>query len=350
MPSRGLLALFAATMVTVLLCWFAVVDRYSRVGWSIIREEDLIFPRFQHQMSGITDMEVARADGKFALSRSENAWANTGLGGFPAVSSRVESVLVAVAGMKYIAPKTKRSRLHHRLHVEDVTSTARSTRLTFKDGAGAVLADVIIGKPKDTPDRPGVYVRLPGEDQVWLSEGVYDVRHDMVEWSDRVVANLDARFMRAITVSHPSRETVALYRSQPQDRKMKLKNLPAGAAIEQRYEIEYMEGLLRDLEFIDARRAGRYPPMAAPAFKVVAHWNSQLVVTLHTDEPRPDGAVWARVEGRVNDNSQASEFEKREAARIRSKFDGWIVKLPRKFTDRIEIRLDDIILSKAALQ
>lgn len=350
MPSRGLLALVAATVVMVFLCWFAVVDRYSKVGRSIMREEGLIFPQFQHQLSSITDIEVARADGKFVLSRRENAWANMGLGGFPAMPARVESALIAVAGMKYVSPKTKRSRLHHRLQVEDVTSTARSTRLTFKDGAGVALADVIIGRPKDAPDRRGVYVRLPGEDQVWLSEGVYNVRHSALKWSDRVVADLSARFMRAITVSHPSRETVSLYRSQLQDRKMKLKNLPAGAAIEHQYQIDYMAGLLQELDFIDARRADEHPNGATPAFKVVAHWNGQLVVTLHTNEPMPDGTVWARIDAQVIDNSQASEFEKHEAARIRSKFNGWVVKLPRKFSDRMEIRLDDIILPKAALQ
>lgn len=349
MPSRGLLALVAATVVMVSLCWFAVVDRYSKVGRPVIREEELIFPQFQHQLSGITDIEVARADGKFVLSRRENAWANMGLGGFPAIPARVESALIAVAGMKYVAPKTKRSRLHHRLHVEDVTPTARSTRLTFKDGAG-VLADVIIGRPKDLPNRQGVYVRLPGEDQVWLSEGVYNVRHGMLKWSDRFVADLDARLMRAITVSHPSRETVSLYRDQSQDQKMKLKNLPAGAAIEHQYQIDYMAGLLQELEFIDARRANEHPNKATPAFKVAAHWNDQLALTLHTDEPMPDGTVWTRIDAQVIDNSRASEFEKHEAARIQSKFNGWVVKLPRKFTDRMEIRLDDIILPKAALQ
>lgn len=350
MPSRGLLALVAATVVMVSLCWFAIVDRYSKVGRSIIREEGLIFPQFQHQLSGIADIEVARADGKFVLSRSENAWVNTGLGGFPAIPARVESALIAVAGMKYVAPKTKRRRLHHRLHVEDVTSTARSTRLTFKDGAGVALADVIIGRPKDDPNQRGVYVRLPDEDQVWLSEGVYNVRHSMLEWSDRVVADLDARFMRAITVSHPSREIVSLYRNQPQDRKMKLKNLPAGAAIGHQYQIDYMAGLLQELDFIDARRADEHPNKATPAFKVVAYWNSQLAVTLRTDEPMPDGTVWTRIDAQVIDNSRASEFEKREAARMQSKFNGWVVKLPRKFTDRIGIRLDDIILPKASLR
>ena len=343
MPSRGLSVLAAITTAVVLVCWFATAHRHSKTALSTTQERGLVFPQFQHQLPNVTDIEVARANDSFVLSRSGDAWANMGLGGFPALSERVENVLIAMASMKYIAPKTGRSKLHHRLDVEDVNSTAQSTRLTFKDSTGVMLADVIIGKSKNIFARRGVYVRLPDDNQTWLAEGSFDVRHNMIEWSDRVVADLDARFMKAITVYHLNRETISLYRKQPQDRKMKLKNLPVGATIENQYQIDYIAGLLQDLNFMDAKRADEQSPGANPAFSVVTHWNGQLAMILHTGEPMADGAVWARIKAWVVDNSQASGFEKQEAARIQSKFDGWSVKLPRKFTERIKIRMEDIV-------
>ena len=126
-------------------------------------------------------------------------------------------------------PRTSRSRLYRRLDVDDVTAGGKSTRLTLKDADGAVLADIIVGKPKNDvtgTDRQGVYMRLPGDERAWLVEGSLDVRHDAAEWSDRMVVDIDARSLTALTVRHADGEIVALHRDRPQDLKLTLKSLP----------------------------------------------------------------------------------------------------------------------------
>ena len=347
MPSRGLYALAAVTVVVVVACWFATRERDQEVA-RVEQAGRLIFPELHDQLDKITDIEVARAGGKFVLSRREGAWANMGVGGFPAIPVRVESMNTVMARLKYIAPRTRRNKSYGKLQVEDVIATAKSTRLTFRDGAGAVLADVIIGRQKDVLHQQSVYVRLPGDAQAWLAEGVFDVHHDVAGWSNRAVVDLDARSLNALTVSKPGGEVVVLRRNQPEDEKLELANLPAGVVVEHQYQIDYMTGLLQKLNFIDARRVDKKTSEATVAFEIEAHWKDHLVVILHADEPMPDGTAWARIDARLTDESQASDHEKREAARIQSTFSGWNVKLPRKFTERIKIRLGDIIKSGAA--
>jgi hypothetical protein len=88
-----------------------------------------------------------------------------GIGGYLTSTARVEKVIGARAGLKFVAPKTRRSRLYRTLGVEDVTTGAESTRLTFKDATCAVLADITVGKPKENIvglDRSVLYMRFPG--------------------------------------------------------------------------------------------------------------------------------------------------------------------------------------------
>ena len=352
MPTRGLIVLALATAVAVVACWIAIGERY-RDATLEEREGGLVFPAFRHRTSAIADLVIARADSRFVLSRREDGWANAGIGDYPAISARVEAVIGAVAGLEYVAPRTRRRTLHRRLDVEDVMAGAKSTRLTFKDADGDVLADIIVGKEKETipgTGRPGVYVRLPGDERAWLAEGSLDVRHDAADWSDRMVVDIDARSLTTLVVTHADGEVVALHRNRPGDRKLALKNLPAGAEVEHQYQIDYMAGLLQKVRFSDAKRTSAADSEAVHAFEVMAQSQSHLAVTLRASEPGEDGSVWTRIEAHVSGEAQASDHARQEAARINANFNGWSVNLPRAVTDKLQIRLADIVGGPAANQ
>jgi len=352
MPTRGLLILAAVTAVSVFAGWTAIDERYREATLEK-REGGLVFPVLERQLPDIAEIEVTRAGHRFVLARDEGGWANLGIGGYPAESSLVEAAIGAMAGLRYIEPKTVRSKLHPRLEVEDVTAGANSTRITFRDAAGAVLADIIVGKPKNDgagPGRQGVYVRLPGDERAWLVEGSLDVRRDAADWSERMVVDIDARALTALTIRHADGEVVALHRRRPRDSKLTLKNLPSGARVEHQYQMDYMAELLRGIRFSDAVRVGATKHETTPAFEVTAQSKDHLVVTLRASEPAEDGSVWTRIDARISDDAQASDHARQVAARIDSSFNGWSLKLPRTVTERLEIRLGDIIDTNAARQ
>lgn len=352
MPTRGLSVLAALAVSAVVVCWIAIDARY-RDGALEEQAGDLVFPELGDRIDTVTRVEVSRAGGRFVLARRAGGRANMGIGGYPATSTRVEDMLGAVAGLRYLEPRTQRRRLHHKLGVEDVTVGAKSTRLTFKDASGAVLADVIAGRRKEAVAgryRQGVYMRLPGDERAWLVEGSLDVHLDVPEWSERMVVDIDARSLATLVVTHADGEVVALHRSQPGDRKLALKNLPAGAVIKHQYQIDYMAEMLQGVGFDDAKRAGMTDFMVIPAFEVVAQSQSGLAVTLLASAPEEDGSVWARIEATVSGEAPVSDQARQEAARLNADFDGWNIKLPRTVTDRLRIRLGDIIGRPAAAQ
>ena len=345
MPTRGLVVLALVTVTTVVASCIAVDVRYRETVLEA-RGGAAVFPELRGRTDSVARIEVRRAGDGFSLERRGEGWANTGLGGYPARAELVEAALSGIAGLDYLEPKTARAALHPKLSVEDPGSDAGSTRLTLGDGDGGVLADLIVGKagPRTAGvERAGVYIRLPGRDRAWLAGGMLDVHRTAGGWSDRAIVDIDARSVLSLTVRHEDGEVVDLHRAEPGDRKLTLRNLPAGAAVVHQHHIDFMAGLLTGLSFVDARAGGFADPAVAPGFEATVETLDHLRVTLRAGNPAEDGSLWAAVDAGVADDAEASDGARSEASRIASRLDGWLVKLPRRISGRLEIRLHDII-------
>jgi len=345
MPTRGLLVLAALTAATVVASWIAVDARYRETVLEA-RGGEPVFPELRDRIGRVAGIEVGRAGDGFALERRGDGWANTGLGGYPARAELIEAVLSEMVGLRYLEPKTARAALYPELAVEDPEPGAGSTRLTLRDEDGGVLVDLIVGKAglrTADADRAGVYIRLPGRERAWRAEGTLDVHRGAGDWSDRAIVDIDGRSVRSLTVRHAHGEVVDLHRASPDDRKLTLRNLPAGAAVAHPHHIDYMAGLLAGLSFDDARAGGRSDPAVTSGFEATVETFDHLRVTLRTGPPADDGSLWAVVDAGLADAAGASDHARAEASRIASELDGWLVKLPRRVSDRLEIRLHDII-------
>ena len=345
MPTRGLIVLAVVTAATVAASVIAVDKRYRQTVLEA-RGGEVVFPDLRGRTGGVAVIEVARAGATFALERRGDGWANTGLGGYPARAELVETVLSGIADLRYLEPKTARAALYPKLGVEDAGPGAGSTRLTLGDGDGGVLADLVAGKARPrtaNADRAGVYIRLPGRERAWLAEGALDVHRDAGAWSDREIVDIHARAIRSLTVRHADGVVVDLHRAGPDDRKLTLRNLPAGAAVAHQHHIDFMAGLLQGLSFVDARAGGPSDPAVTPGFEATVETLDHLRVTLRTGNPAGDGTLWAAVDAGLADDVEASDHARAEASRIASQFDGWLLELPRRISDRLKIRLRDII-------
>ena len=345
MPTRGLVVLAVVTAASVTASWIAVDARYREADLEA-RGGAAVFPEFRGRTGSVVGIDVARAGDGFALERRGDGWTNAGLGGYPARAELIETVLAEIAGLGYLEPKTARTALWPKLSVEEPGPDAGSTRLTLRDGDGGVLADLIVGRagPRTAgTDRAGVYIRLPGRERAWLAEGTLDVHRDAGAWSDRAIVDVDARSVRSLTVRHADGEVVDLHRAAPDDRKLTLRNLPAGAVVAHQHHIDFMAGLLKGLSFVDARAGPPSDPAVSPGFEVTVETADHLRVTLQAGNAAEDGSLWAAVEAGLSAGDKASDRARAEASRIASRFDGWLLKLPRRISDRLEIRLHDIV-------
>ncbi len=361
MPSRSLSVLGFITAAAIIACYLLINDRSQSAVWGK-PGESMVFPGLEQQLAEVVDIEVTRSNGQFVLSRRDGIWINNGAGGFPAIQVRVDRALSAIARLKYSEPKTRRSELYSKLGVDDVNAQmnsessfkadSKSTRLTVKNAVGAVLADVIIGNPKDSVykgvgEHGSLYIRLPENELSWLAEGAVDARFDALEWSETQVTDFAADSLLALTVSHSQGEVVELHRKQSNDRKLTLKHLPDGSKIEHQYQIDFMAGLLQQLSFADIRRNDS---VDFPIFEAIVETNLGVIVKLQIDETLPDGSAWARVDAQLKNDTKSSALAEQEVNRIQSTFSGWQIRLPRKFTDRVKIKLSDILSSQQLIK
>ncbi len=73
-----------------------------------------------------------------------------------------------------------------------------------------------------------------------------------------------------------------------------------------------------------------------------------MFIPLKVYQPLADGSAWTQVEAKLINAADTSTTAQLEAARITSSFNGWLIKLPRKFTDRLKIKLSDILNENGA--
>lgn len=345
MPSRGLLILIGATIAAVVAAAMAVSDQYRDAALEQ-REGALVFADLHQAVNAIATIEVTRAGGKFTLRRDLDGWSNMGAGGFPAWQTQIEKAIGGLAGLTYFDGKTSRTELHAKLHVEDVTEGSESTQLTVKNTGGATVADVIIGKRKVNVaglDREGVYVRLPGDQRAWLAEGALDVRYDAADWSRRNIVDVSADAVSGIRVEHADGEIIDLHRVLPRDAKLALKNLPDNAEVEHQFQIDYMAGMFDDVAFDDARRADDIAVEKDFAVEATVRSVDGLVVKMRMTDTDDAGHAWALIAADVSTGSEATAQVEDEARRINTELAGWAFKLPRTVTERLTIRLSDIV-------
>jgi hypothetical protein len=343
--NNGLAILAGVTLVTIVAAAWSVSERYSTVALEQ-KEGGLVFPDLQEKVGEISTVEIVRADGNFVLQRRPEGWANMGVGGYPARQTRIEKMIGGLVSLSYFEPKTERSSLYSKIGVEDVSGDAKSTRLRVNDEAGTVVADVIVGKAKSGVaglDRDGVYVRLPGEQRAWLAESSLDVRYDAVDWSERRVVHVRASKVGVMSVTHPDGELVEIYRKGEDDADLTVKNLPQNAEIEHQYQIDFMSNLLDEVSFLDAKLADQVDFEKVEGYSVTVVSTNGLVVMLRTGLPERDESIWAQFDAAVAKDFEATEEAVKEAKRIKTELANWAFRLPRSKTDRLKIRLDEII-------
>ena len=345
--SNGLVILAGVTAVTVIAAAWSVSERYSTVALEQ-QEGGVVFAGLQEKVGDISTVEISRAAGNFVLRRQADGWANLGAGGYPARQARIEKMIGGLVGLSYFEPKTERSGLYPKIGVEDVSDGAKSTRLTVKDEVGAVVADIIVGNAKSGVaglDRDGVYVRLPGEERSLLAEGSLDIRYDAVDWSERRVVHVRASKVGVLSVSHPDGEVVEIYRKGVDDADLTVKNLPQNAEVEHQYQIDFMSNLLDEVSFLDAKPADQVSFEKEGGYTATVMSTDGLVVMLRTAQPEEDESIWAQFDADVAKEFEATEDAVKEAERIKTELEGWAFRLPRSKTDRLKIRLDEIIKS-----
>jgi hypothetical protein len=152
---------------------------------------------------------VSDAENKTTLVKGESVWQVEERSGYPADFNELRETVVKLSRLKvgrgFKATPESLTRLTL-LAPSDANAAARGQRIVLKDAAGKVLADIILGKTRESEDggSGGQYLKMADKETVFLvDDGFRFLKTTPAEWLDKEVLNIkgdDVRMVAAYTV------------------------------------------------------------------------------------------------------------------------------------------------------
>ncbi len=138
-------------------------------------------------------------DARLMLVKRGEEWQVDDLGGFPADSQKVETMIEELEMLEVRRPVVSSGRYHSAFKVDGDENEAR-IRL-WEDASGDPAVDLIVGS---APNFRSSHVRRADEDDVYEVRGLsaYDVRPDVSNWIEREFVDVDDLRVLGLTLTN----------------------------------------------------------------------------------------------------------------------------------------------------
>ncbi|HVC51860.1 MAG TPA: DUF4340 domain-containing protein [Stellaceae bacterium] len=336
MQRRGFILLLAATVVMVAGAVLSLRTGEGTVTRAAPGERAL--PGLAPKLGALARVRLTRGAMKADFAQIGGHWVVAEKGNYPADEPRVRRLLLGLADLELVEPKTKIPALFPRLDVDDPAS-GKSTEVVVQDTSGQVVGQLIVGKSR--PDRlgggnTGVYVRRVGEDRAWLARGSVDVSGDVIDWLDRHILDIPAgRIATMIFVG--AHQGVAVIGRHGVTDPFAVENVPAGAKLKGQPAISAPAAALEGLDLIDVKPLTEEPVprsgVATAAFTTV----DGLTLRLRLFET--DGKDWIAIEA-----DSAGKGTAAESKAINARVGHWAYAIPPYKAKMLRTRLEDMLV------
>jgi hypothetical protein len=214
--NRSLAVLAAVTLVTLLLAVVVSSRRAAPPADAGIPER--LAPGLDERVNDVAWIVVAQGGRSVELAREGSAWLLSSKDGYPARLDVVKRLVLGVAELTPVERKTADPARFERIGLRDPGAGRASVRVTLRDGAGATLADVVLGDPAagGGPGGSRRFARLAGEDQAWLVEGRVAPATDPMAWIEREILGIPQPRVAGVTVTRPGGETLEVRLADPE--------------------------------------------------------------------------------------------------------------------------------------
>ncbi|MDE2229961.1 MAG: DUF4340 domain-containing protein [Alphaproteobacteria bacterium] len=317
-----MLALLAVTVVAVGLAVVSSLGGPSPQDSPLIGT--LVLPDLGHGLQDIDRVTLVRGAQKVTLTRDHDRWRVEEKGGWPADPQRVRRLLLGLAELRYVEPKTRETRLYPRLAVEDAGKPdSRSTLVTVADAKGKLLGEIIAGKSKYDElggGNDGLYLRKPGDARAWLARGSLDLSGDTTAWLDKTLIDLPATSIKEAEFTAADSGSVAILRDKAGDKFRLATRVPRDKKLKSEDALAEPAGALASLDFADVQPAAAF---AFPATGVAhARFATFDGLTLTFDIADQGKTSWVRISAAGTGAAAA------RAQSINAKTRDWLFALP----------------------
>ena len=288
-------------------------------------------------------IRVEQGGGAVTVERRNGGWAVAERDGYRAAEKKVRSVLLGLAQLELIEPKTRKPELHEKLYLRDPDEGRKSRRLTLLDAGGQEIAQLIVGMRKVRVQgelSDGLYIRKPGDPQTWAADRDIDVDGDEKAWLDRTIIDLEKDRVRRVEINHADGERTVVTRSSTEDEYFDVEDVPVGKALVTEGIAHPTGHLLSKLKLDDVHKEETVAFDENIDARARFSTFDGIEVTLEVAEV--DGQHWLRVLSSVASTEASADAEK-EAEVLASRTQGWVYLVPSYKADALRKRITDFV-------
>ncbi len=282
-------------------------------------------------MDKINDIEVISIEhgGKtktFIRDEKNNGWQLMEANGYPANKERIRNVLIGLANLEKIEPKTALPEFYPDLQVEDnVDKQSKSYLVTFLNSEGTQITRLLVGKRTNgiSWNGQGYFVRFPNDPQSWLVRGNIDVTGDMRSWLTVRLLPLVKGRTSSVTLVDGTKTREAIYERKSPNMPMQATFLSDGYFIISSDFIEKMEQALTSFDFKDVaerpEKLNDEKPFSSAFIETFDGLNIYLF--LYLIDSKPFAAL------SFSATAQAEESVKKEAIELENRHKKWLYQM-----------------------
>ncbi|MCH9052131.1 MAG: DUF4340 domain-containing protein [Proteobacteria bacterium] len=343
MSLRGFLALSTITAIAVAAAVFVIAERDSALGGA---SRALMFPGLMDRLEEVATIKVTHADGEATIERKAKAWVVKEASSYPADMEKVREVLIGLAQIETVEPKTKRADRYAKLEVEDATGKdAKSARVTLTDAKGGTLADLIVGKTKFSLEGiDSLYVRRPGEERAWLARGRVEPARERLGWVDQSFLSIGRERIRKATLRRPGSPPLVVFKDKAGDEDFKLAGMPPGTEIKDEFAVSDIARVLQGMTFDDVRPVADVPVDQGGEPYGVYETFDGLIFDLWLGEA--DGKTWLAGRAKAGTDPAPTEEVKKEIEEINTRLGTWRYALAEYELKNLKKTMADLVTKK----
>ncbi len=333
MQKRGLILLATATLVLVALALVAVAtgDRTFRHA----APGEAALPGLAGKLGEAASVVVKRSGLELTFVRDGDGWLVVEKGNYPA-AGKVRQIVLGMADLALVEPKTQKADLYPRLEVDD-PGKGKSTLVTLKDKSGAALAELIIGKRRFDrlgAGNDGIYIRKPGDAQAWLARGSLEFSDQLASWLDRRVLDLPEKRIAKVTLTQPDGARLVITRPSP-DAQFTVAEAPYDVKFKSETATRQPAMALETLDLDDVKPAADMPMPDKDVF--IASFVTFDGLTVDVRLFDRDNMHWIAVSATGTGSAEA------EAKEIGGKVGRWIYAVPSYKATALKTKLSDLL-------
>ena len=300
MKSKTIGLLAGITILGILLAIFLNREPSSTISQS----GQKLFPELTNVVNDIKEVVIQTKEQTVTLKHDGQTWGVKEKANYRANFEKVKQVIVGLAELRIVEPKTKTPELYERLGLQDTDQEGSSSKMvTLKTTDNPEAARIVVGNQKPAKSNPrmsDIYIRKPDDPQTWLVTGNLPLETVSGEWLDKEVTALTTKRVHQVTVTHPKGETLHLSKAKPEDLDFHLDSVPDGFKVSSQFNVNNVVGTLVQLELEDVKPQAEVDFSANPGVSAVLETFDGL--RLHVETTKQDEKVLAKVSAEFDSN------------------------------------------------